>query len=274
LCYHTNIVFNMSIWNILLYQPLTNLLIFFYQAVANNLGLAIILATAFIRLILLPLTLPSLKAAQKLQELKPQLDKLKKKYANDKQALALAQVNLYKQHKINPGANILPTILQILVVIALFRVFTNVLGEGGGVSQLNELLYPFNRLPDSHAIKSNFFYLDLTQPDAYVFPKEISILFFKISKLPGLFLIIASVLQFLSSYFMSAGRAKTTNKTKSGDEEEMMMTMQKQMLFLSPVMTLLIGLRLPSGLVLYWITYSIIMIIQQYYFKKAKANKK
>ena len=70
----------MSIWHLLLYQPLVNLLILFYKILGQNFGLAIIGLTLAIRGALLPLTLPSLKAAQKMKELAPELDKLKKKY--------------------------------------------------------------------------------------------------------------------------------------------------------------------------------------------------
>lgn len=84
----------MSLWHTLLYQPLINILILLYQLLGRNLGLAIIALTLAIRGALIPLTLPSMKSAQKMKELTPELEKLKKKHAKDKQALAQAQLKL------------------------------------------------------------------------------------------------------------------------------------------------------------------------------------
>ena len=93
-----------QIWNLFLYHPLVNALIFFYQFLFHNLGWAIIILTMVIRVILIPLTMPSLKAAKKMKELAPEIAKLKKKYANDKQQFAKAQLELYRQHGANPAA--------------------------------------------------------------------------------------------------------------------------------------------------------------------------
>ncbi len=68
----------------LINNSIQQVLIFFYQVFAGNLGLAIITLTIFIRSLLIPITLPSLRSAKKMQDLKPLLDKLKKKYKNDK----------------------------------------------------------------------------------------------------------------------------------------------------------------------------------------------
>ncbi len=72
-----------QIWNLFLYHPLINALIFLYQFLFHNLGWAIIILTMVIRAILIPLTMPSLKAAKKMKELAPEIGKLKKKHQND-----------------------------------------------------------------------------------------------------------------------------------------------------------------------------------------------
>src|SRR3989304_78922 len=132
-------------------NPINQLLIFLYGLTGNNLGFAIILLTLIIRGVLVPPTIPSLKSAKKLQELKPHLDKLKEKH-KDKQKLQLAQLDLYKQHGVNPAAGCLPQVAQLLVLIALYQVFINFINTGQF---------------DGHSLNLNFFWLNLGKPDQY-----------------------------------------------------------------------------------------------------------
>lgn len=255
----------MNIGFIFLYQPLINLLFFLYQVFAGNLGLAIIALTVLLRLALIPLTNPSMESAKKMQELQPELEKLKKTYKDDKQALAKAQMELYRQHNINPLGSLLPTILQFIVLIALFRVFIDVLNVNTTISSLNENLYPFLHLNPNTTINFNFLSLDLTQPDTYVLPNNFGFLAGK--KIPGAFLLLAAVSQYLSSLLMMKSRSQkqksvVSQKTKNSNVD-MASSMQKQMLIMMPFLTLLIGLRFASGLVLYWIAFSVVMSIQQ-----------
>ena len=134
-----------------LIAPINNLLIFLYGISGQNLGLAIIFLTLIVRGVLVPITIPSLRSAKKLQELKPHLDKLKQKH-KDKQKLQLATLELYKQHGINPAAGCLPQIAQLLVLIALYQVFINFINGG----QYN-----------GQSLNLNFLWLDLGKADPY-----------------------------------------------------------------------------------------------------------
>src|SRR3989338_8523888 len=134
-----------------LIAPINNLLIFLYGISGQNLGLAIIFLTLIVRGVLVPITIPSLRSAKKLQELKPHLDKLKQKH-KDKQKLQLATLELYKQHGINPAAGCLPQISQLLVLIALYQVFIEFINAPG----LN-----------GQALNLNFLWLNLGKPDPY-----------------------------------------------------------------------------------------------------------
>lgn len=261
----------MSLWHTFLYQPLVNTLFFFYEALGENLGLAIIVATIAIRLALIPLTAPGMKSAQKLQALKPELDKLKEKHKDDKQALAQAQMALYKEHGVNPVGGILPMIIQIVVLIALFQAFNSALDPAKtSMAQLNEILYPALRLPADATLNTRFLYLDVSKPDVFSLPQALDLGLFKIDKLPGLFLIAAAAVQFFSSKLMMPVRPKPEPKKEQKEEgaEEMMASMQTQMMYLAPLMTLFIGLNFPAGLVLYWFTFSAVMIIQQLWAKR------
>lgn len=256
----------MNPWFILLYQPLVNALIAFYKILGGNLGLAIIGLTVAIRAALIPLTAPSLKAAQKLRELQPELNKLKKKYKKDKTAFARAQLELYQKHGANPLSGCLPQIIQIIILIALFQAFSQVLHPDGEIiSKLNEVLYPFLRLKITEEINIKFFYLDLTQPDMVSLPFSLRLGKLALNKIPGIFLLGAALVQFLSSRAMmpTVTGEKNVAKKTPGEADDMAVAMQEQMLYIMPIMTLLIGFTFPSGLVLYWLTFSLCMLVQQ-----------
>ena len=101
--------------------PFVNALFAAYYLV-GNFGLAIIIVTIIIKLVLWPLVAPSLKSAGKIRELQPKLNKLKEKYGKDKQALAKAQMDLYKQEGVNPMSGCLPQIVQISILMLFFYV--------------------------------------------------------------------------------------------------------------------------------------------------------
>src|SRR3989344_6331102 len=127
------------VWNLILVNPMLNVLAGFYQLI-GSLGLSIILLTILIRTILIPVMLPSMKTMQKQRELQPELDKLKKKYKHDKKKQAEAQMELFKQHGLNPAAGCLPQVLMIVILIALYGVIIK-FANGIDVSNINNLLY-------------------------------------------------------------------------------------------------------------------------------------
>ena len=111
---------NPTIWNQLLIWPILNLLIALYKGldfikIPGAFGLAIILLTCIIRLVLTPFTKAQLKSAKKMQDLKPRIDELNKKHKDDKTKLQQAQLNLYKEAGVNPAAGCLPLLVQKLV---------------------------------------------------------------------------------------------------------------------------------------------------------------
>jgi len=264
-----------QLWHLLLYQPLVNALVFLYQLLFHNLGLAIIVLTIIIRGLLIPLTLPALKTTRKMRELAPDLDRLKKKHGDDKQAYARAQMELYRQHGANPAAGCLPQIIQLIILIALFQAFRQVLFANGEiVARLNEVLYSSLQLSPGTVINTRFFYLDLTKPDIISLPKEF--LGGILPGLPGIFLIGAALSQFLSSKLMApvVKTAEKEAKKTPGEMDDMATAMQKQMLYIFPLMTILIGFSFPSGLVLYWFIFSAFTALQQYFINVKYQTKK
>jgi len=94
---------------------------FFFNLTGSN-GLAIILMTVVIRIILLPLTFSQTRSMQKIQELQPELKNIQQKYKNDPQRANRETVELWKKHKVNPMAGCLPLLLQFPILIALYQV--------------------------------------------------------------------------------------------------------------------------------------------------------
>jgi len=261
-------------WNTIFFQPLLNALIFLYNLLGQNLGLAIIGLTVLIRGALTPLTLPSLKSGQKMKELQPEINKLKEQYGKDKQEFAKKQLELFKAHGVNPAAGCFPQIIQLVVLIALYQAFNQVLQNNGSVvDNLNKVLYAPLQLSQDFVLNTKFLYLNLAQPDLFTIP-ALKIAGLTLNKLPGIFLILAAVVQFLSSKLMMPAVKKTAvvaQKTP-GQTDDLATSMQTQMLYLFPLMTLFIGFKFPSGLVLYWLVFSLIMLVQQLLLNNGKKH--
>jgi len=250
----------MEIWNTLLFQPLVSLLVVFLKTF-GNFGIAIIVLTILLRAVLIPLTIPSMKAQKKMAELAPVIAKLKKKHAGDKAKLAKAQMELYKQAGANPAAGCLPMIVQFVILIALYQAFIQILQVDGKdvVAKINEIVYPFLRLPQEAKVDLSFLYLNLAKPDTVNIPG--------LPPLPGLFLILAAISQLLSGKMIAPVAKIVEKEAKKTPEksDDMMASMQSQMLYLFPVMTIFIGYSFPSGLVLYWFIFSAFQLVQQYF---------
>src|SRR5579859_4391657 len=107
----------MNIFTVILIQPLANALVLYYRVLFGNMGLAIIGLTLTLVLALRPMTKKYMDSMKKMKEYQPQIEKLKKKFKNDKQKFMQAQAQFYKEKGITPGlAGCLPMILQIVIL--------------------------------------------------------------------------------------------------------------------------------------------------------------
>jgi len=227
----------MNIWNILLITPLTTALLFLYQVLGQNLGLAIIALTLILRVILFPLSLPALRSMRAQQEIQPDLARLKKKYKGDRQGLAAAQMELFKQKGVNPFSGCLPQILQLVILIALYNVFISNLRNGG--------------------LNQQFLIWNLSQKDPYFI-------------LP----IAAAAAQFVLSKMMLPAVSQehdVTHKAKE-KEEDFASALQRQNLYIFPIITLLLGLQFQAGLMLYWFVSVLLQIPQQLFVKVSRSS--
>lgn len=248
----------MTMWDTFFIQPLANGLFFFYH-IFGNLGVAIVALTVFVRLILVPLTLPSMRQMQKMRDLAPELAKIKERHKDDKMRLAQAQADFYKSRGINPASGCLPQIVQLVVLIALFGTLSKVVNSNGDVAgHINNLLYEPLRL--TNGVATHFLGYDVLQKDVISVP-GLPV------PLPGVFLLLAAAVQFLSSKMMAPTAVATEKKAAKtpGELDDAMAAMQKQMLYMFPLMTIFIGYSFPLGLVLYWFVFSLFQAVQQYF---------
>lgn len=135
-----------NIWHSFFINPLTSAL-FFLSNLTGNLGIAIIILTIGIQLLLFPLRLPSLRSAEKMKTLKPHLDNLKKKHKDNPQKMMQEQMELYREHGVSPFGGILSLLLSFPIVIALYQVFQSAVG--------------------AETEGATFLWLHLAQPDGY-----------------------------------------------------------------------------------------------------------
>lgn len=227
-------------------EPIYNLLVGLYVLFPwQDMGVAIILLTIIIKAVLWPLTGKALKSQKMLQELQPKVDEVKKKFVGDKEGMAREMMALYKAEKVNPASSCLPILIQLPVLIALYRVLLV------GVSNQNIYsLYSF--IPDPGVINEMAFgFLDLSQKNLVL-------------------AVLAGIAQYFQAKMMQVRRVpKAVEGAKGAKDEEMMAAMNKSMLYMMPAMTVVIGATLPAGLALYWLVVTLLSILQQWFvFRK------
>jgi len=236
-----------SLFNTILYQPLFNFLVWLYNILpGHDIGLAIIILTVLIKLILYPFSLQSLRAQKALAELQPKIEELKNKYKDRKDLMTQEMMKLYKDNKVNPFSSCLPVLIQLPFLIAVYQVFIKGLGSEG-----LENLYPFVANP-GHINVISMGFLDLGKPNLIL-------------------ALLAGAAQFWQAKMMP--RQSPPKNVPGSKDESAAALMNKQMLYFMPIITVIIGVTLPGGLTLYWFLMTLLSVGQQYfYFKKRKGE--
>ncbi len=272
-----------NIFDAIFIIPILNAMVAIYHflifiKIPGAFGFALIILTTIIKLILNPLTGSQLKSTRKLALLKPELDKLNVKYKNDKTMLHQEQLKLYQQAGINPAAGCLPLLIQMPILIALYNIFFKLLDSGDlakTVTEINKVVYlPLLKLT---SLDLSFFGLSLTLKPSEWQSKGVWLL-----AIP----IITGLLQYWQTKMMSPVVKTTDDKqppVKAQDKqitkvdekkpEDMSTAMQKQMTIMMPVMIGFFAYSFPLGLSLYWNTFTIFGIIQQYQLSKETDGK-
>lgn len=239
-----------ELFNTVLYQPILNVFVGLYNFLpGHDVGLVILVITILIRLAVYPLTNSSIKAQRNLQGLQPKLEELKKQHKGDQQAQAKATMELYKNNKVNPFSSCLPILVQLPILIALYMVMREALvSEDMGAN-----LYSFIANPGKlNSISMGF--INMANPAWYL-------------------AVLAAAAQFWQAKTMMATKQPPKTAGAGGKDESMMASMNKQMKYMMPALTLIIGMSLPAGLTLYWFFSTLLMALQQVWIGRNKDKK-
>jgi len=230
-----------NFFHVILWQPLFNLLILLcYYLPGHNLGVAIVALTLIIRIILYPLQDKASRSQLAMQALQPKLKEIQVKYKNNREEQAKAMMGLYKTENINPFSAFLITLIQLPILFILYRMFWQGIQEESFV-----YLYSFVQRPE--VINPMFLGINLNNPSPIL-------------------AVIVGIAFFLQSKFAMPKKEKSQNQPQKGSAFAEML--QKQMLFLFPILITIILLRLPAALGLYLLVAGIFMAAQQFFIRK------
>lgn len=217
-----------------------NLLVWLYDVLpGNDVGFAIIALTLILKILLAPLSHKTLQSQRAMQALQPKIAELKVQYKDEREKLAKAMMELYKNEKVSPFSSCLPLLIQLPILIVLYKV----LMDGLGAANFS-YLYSFVANPGQiDGVFLNAF--DLTAPNI-------------------LLAVLAGAAQFFQVKMLPKQKPPSAVHGKEGaKDEEMMIAMNRSMIYFMPILTVVIGASLPGGLALYWLVSNLFSIGQQ-----------
>lgn len=250
------IEFITNFFHVIIYDPLYNALIMVYNFVPwKDFGLAIVIVTVFIKLVLAPIFRKQIESQKRLQELQPQIKEIQTKYKDDKEKQTKAIMEFYKENKVNPFSGCMPLILQLFIFIAFYRVIIAFVDSSFFPNE--EILYSFVANPGQLPFEDSFGVINLMEPNKFL-------------------AVLAAAAMYVQSKMMMSKHAdsKTKDVTKEGDDKkpDFAQMMQKQMLYVGPLITLVIGWTFAAGLTLYWFASILFSIAQQFYIQHNKKD--
>lgn len=229
-----------SIWMNFFYEPLYNSLVFLISHVPwSDVGIAVVVLTILVKIITFPLTQKSLKSQIKMREIEPEIESIKKQFPQ-KEEQAKKTFELYKKHNINPLSGCLVLIIQLPILIALYRVFYS------GFTFNENLMYSFVHYPDH----LNTFFLGIID----IAKKSIPLA------------LLAGITQFIQIRL-----SMPAYKAKEGDESfkgELMKSMNMQMRYVMPVFIVFVAYTTSGAIALYLVVNNIMSIVQEVIIKR------
>lgn len=228
-----------TIFNEIIFRPILNLLVFVVDIVpGSDLGLAIILVTILVRFVLYPLSRKALVSQKKISGLQPKIKEIQKKHKDDRQKQSEAVMKFYKENNINPFAGCLPFLIQLPIIIGMYRVFLS------DLSLKVDGLYSFVSAP--LYIHTNFLgFINMLEPSVVL-------------------ALCAAFAQFMVS------KITFSKKQKLGSPVSGLQGMMgKQMLYVLPLVTFFIAQSFPAGIALYWFITTAFSFGQQALINKA-----
>jgi len=238
-----------ALFNTLIYNPLYNGLVFLLGAFPFiDVGVAVILLTLVVKLILFPLSRTAVRTQVALRALQPELEDIKKKHKKNTQAQAQATMDLYKKNGINPFSGFFLILVQLPVIFALYFVFLR-----GGLPEINvDILYSFVNVPGS--VDMSFLgFLDIT------------------ARSVGLALITGATQYVQIS--LATPKQQTPQKKDGSFSSTFAQSMQFQMRYVMPIIVTVIAYTLPAMIGLYWTTSNLFTIGQELVVRRSISRK-
>lgn len=218
------------------FVPLYNALIFLTSAFGGSLGFAVIGLTLGVKIILAPLAHKSIVSQIEQKKLQPLVEELKKKYPDQKEQ-SQKLMELYKEHKTNPFAGCLLILLQLPIIIALYRVFLS-----GAVINGSEL-YSFIHAPEM--LRTMFLGINMASKSIIL-------------------AVLAGISQFLQMYLSPAMQSSSTPISPDADTQTKVMgSMTQSMKYTMPIMIAVFAYAVPGAVALYWVVSNLFMIAQE-----------
>jgi len=258
---------------------------FFYELVKNY-GLAIILFTVLLRIVLLPLTIKQQTTMRKSSKIQGKLKLIQEKYKGNQEKINKETMDLYKSENMSPFSGCLSAIIQILLLLSVFYLVSRPLTHMKGIDPDVIQSYTDEIKQDENSQKSNYPEIDIIKDKGAVDERvniNMNFLGLDLSSVPSgnwkdVRVYIIPVLYVVSSVI---SMRLTTNMTKKKPEEkteaiivagdkpkekpelDMAESMNKNMMFIMPVMSVIISFIAPLGLALYWLINNILMIVER-----------
>lgn len=231
-------------WDLLIVDPLTNLLLFFYRILGNQTMLAVAALTLLVRLAITPLTLSQQKMMRKQQELQPRMKALQEKYKNDREKLAQEQLNLYKELGISPLGGCLPLLIQLPLMFALYGAIIRAMASTP-IALLDLPAHIYRWIPGLSTIvplNSRFLWMDLALRDP---------------------LFIMPILVVVTTWYQ---QKLLTPATANADPQAQ--SMNQSMLITMPLMMGFFSAQYAAGLSVYFVISNLIGIAQFFLFRQ------
>ncbi len=234
-----------SLWHLIFFQPLYNALVYLIGLIpGGDVGVAVIVLTIVVRIVLFPIAKKSIVSQVKLRNLQPELDRIKKEYP-DKQEQSKQTFALYKEHKVNPFSGCLLVLIQLPIIIALYRVFLGAFSLEGGQ------LYSFVTFPAT--FNTHFLgFVDIHQKNLVI-------------------ALLAGISQFIQIWLTLPKQQKKTTDEPATFQNQLAKSMNFQMKYFLPIFVTVIAYQVSGAVALYWVTSNVFTIGQEILIRRKMA---
>ena len=257
----------------------------------NNYGIAIIIFSILLRLILIPITIKQQKSMKKSAELQEEMKEISRKYKNNPEKLNQETIDLYKREKMGPFSGCLSSIVQILIILSVFWLVSQPLtymkkvdkevidnyktqiqteNNGGSAYTEIEIINKYGKADERVSINMDFLGLDLSKVPGN------SLNDWRVYIIPALYVLSSVISIKMTSKINQKKKEENVvnlEDNKTPDELEAMEAMNKNMSYMMPMMSVFIAFIAPLGLALYWFVSNILMILERFIIDKIMKHK-